>query len=86
MAEKDRVKEVKNAQAFDYPPLQPGQSVYCQDGYAGKVVSLRSSPQRECQSLVVQTGRFFRRRYIVPSEWIDRIESDRVYLSAKKMI
>ena len=84
MAEKDRVREVKNAQAFDSQPLQPDQKVYCQDGYAGEVVSLRHNSEKKRQSFVVQTGSFFRHRYIVPYEWIDRIESDRVYLSAKK--
>ena len=84
MAEKDRVEEVKNAQAFDHSFLQPGQKVYCQDGYAGKVVALRLNSERKYQSFVVQTGLLFRNRYIVPWEWLDRIESDRVYLSAKK--
>src|SRR5687768_15938292 len=84
MAEKDRVEEVKNAQAFDHSFLQPGQKVYCQDGYAGKVVALRLNSERKYPSFVVQTGLLFRNRYIVPGEWLDRIESDRVYLSAKK--
>lgn len=58
--------------------------MYRQDGYAGKVISLRLNSEGRYQSLVVQTGLFFRRSYIVPSEWIDRIESERVYLSVKK--
>jgi osmotically-inducible protein OsmY len=84
MVEKDRVKIGENTQAFDSPPLQQDQKVYCQDGYAGKVISLRLNSEKKYQSFVVQTGLFFQHRYIVPSEWIDRIESDRVYLSAKK--
>ena len=84
MVEKDSVKIGENAQAFNSPRLQPDQKVYCQDGYVGKIVALRHISQSEDQSLVMQTGLLFRRRYIVPSRWIDRIDSDRVYLSAKK--
>ncbi len=84
MVEKDRAKVGENAEAFDFSPLQPDQRVYCQDGYAGKVISLRPNSEKSPQSFVVQIGLFFRHRYIVPSEWIERIESDRVYLSAKK--
>jgi osmotically-inducible protein OsmY len=84
MAEKIRVEEVKRVQTFVYPPLEPGQKVYCGDGYAGKVVALRPSPEKKHQSFVVETGMLFRHRYIVPCEWLDRIEADRVYLSAKK--
>lgn len=84
MAEKIRIEEGKRIQTFVYPPLEPGQKVYCQDGYVGKVVALRPNPERKYQSFVVQTGLFLRHRYIVPCEWLDRIESDSVYLSAKK--
>lgn len=84
MAEQDRADEVKNAQVFDSPPLQLSQKVICQDGYVGKVVALRLNSERKYQSFVVETGFVFRHRYIVPSAWVDRIESDRVYLSAKK--
>jgi hypothetical protein len=84
MAEKIRVEEGKSAQTFVYPPVAPGQKVYCRDGYAGKVVSLRPSPEKKHQCFVVQTGFLFRHRYIVPCEWLDRIEAGRVYLSAKK--
>lgn len=84
MAEKDKVKGLNNEQVFDSSLLQPGQRVYCQDGYAGEVAALRLNSASKYQSLVVRTGLFFRHRYIVPSKWIERIESDRVYLSAKK--
>lgn len=84
MAEKIKVEEVKRVQTFVYPALEPGQKVYCRDGYAGKVVALRPSPEKKHQSFVVETGLLFRHRYIVPCEWLDRRESDRVYLSAKK--
>jgi osmotically-inducible protein OsmY len=86
MAQKIRVEEIKSAQTFVYPPLlQPGQKVYCRDGYAGKVVALRLSPQGQYQSFVVETGRLFRHRYIVPFGWLNWIGAKRVYLSAKKV-
>jgi osmotically-inducible protein OsmY len=84
MAEKNREEEVKNDPTFVYPPLQPGQKVYCQDGYVGKVVSLRPSPKSQYQSFVVETGRLFRHRYIVPWGWLNWIGAKKVYLSAKK--
>jgi hypothetical protein len=84
MAEKVSRKDLNNQQAFDTTLLQPGQTVYCQDGYAGEVAALRLHSEMKYRSLVVQTGLFFRHRYIVPSEWIEKIESDGVYLSANK--
>lgn len=84
MAEKIRVEEVRSDPTFVCPPLQPGQKVYCQDGYVGKVISLRTSPQSQYQSFVVETGRLFRHRYIVPCGWLNWIGAKRVYLSAKK--
>jgi osmotically-inducible protein OsmY len=84
MAERIRVEEGRNVQTFVYPPLQPGQKVYDQDGYAGKVVALRPSLENKYQSFVVQTGLFFRHRYVVPCELLDRIENDSAYLSAKR--
>jgi osmotically-inducible protein OsmY len=38
----------------------------------------------DIQTFIVQIGRFFRRRVIVPYEWVDRIEEESVYLSANK--
>jgi hypothetical protein len=84
MAEKVSSKELNNQQAFDATLLQLGQKVYCQDGYAGEVAALRLHSEKKYRSLVVQTGLFFRHRYIVPSEWVEKIETDRVYLSAEK--
>lgn len=78
------MRSAQSHQTFEFPPVQPGQKVYCRDGYAGKVSAIRISHQPEHQTFVVQTGRFFRRRFIVPYEWLDRIESQRVYLSVKK--
>jgi osmotically-inducible protein OsmY len=61
-----------------------GQKVYCEDGYVGKVIALRLNPEGDLRTFVVQVGRFFRRRFVVPYEWVDRIEAESVYLSAKK--
>jgi osmotically-inducible protein OsmY len=71
-------------QTFVALPLQTGQKVYCEDGYAGKVIALRLSPEGDLQAFVVQMGRFFRRRYVVPYEWVSRIEEENVYISANK--
>lgn len=65
-------------------PLQSGQTVYCQDGYVGKVVSLRIDHLAKIINFTVQSGHFFFRRRIVPFLWVDRIEMGSVYLSAKK--
>ncbi|HJS17384.1 MAG TPA: BON domain-containing protein [Anaerolineales bacterium] len=74
----------QSAQTFVYPPVKPGQKVYGRDGYAGKVVALRLSPQRQYQSFVVETGRLFRHRYIVPFGWLTWIGDKRVFLSTNK--
>lgn len=65
-------------------PLQSGQTVYCQDGYVGKVVSLRIDHLAKIINFTVQSGHFFFRRRIVPFHWVDRVDMGGVYLSAKK--
>ena len=74
----------QSAQTFVYPPVKPGQQVYGRDGYAGKVVALRLSPQSQYQSFVVEIGRLFRHRYIVPFGWLTWIGDKRVFLSTNK--
>ena len=83
VSEDEKISD-QNLHTFFALPLQPGQKVYCRDGYAGKIIALRIDPQGNVQDLVVQLGRFFLRRLIVPFEWVDRIEAESVYLSAKK--
>ncbi len=80
----DKKISYQNLHTFIALPLQPGQKMYCRDGYAGKIIALRNDPQGNVQNFVVQLGCFFRRRSIVPFEWVDRIEAESVYLSTKK--
>lgn len=63
-------------------PLHLGQKVYYQNGYAGKIVSLRIDHQSEIINFVVQSDHLLSRRRVVPFQWVDRIEAGRLYLSA----
>jgi osmotically-inducible protein OsmY len=83
VSEDEKISD-QNLHTFFALPLQAGQKVYCPDGYAGKIIALRIDPQGHIKNLVVQLGRFFRRRLVVPFEWVDRIEAESVYLSVEK--
>lgn len=81
---KDDETSAKNIGAVFALPLLSGQKVYCQDGYVGKIISLRIDHQATVKNFAVQTGRFIPRKWIVPFEWVDRVEGESVFLSAKK--
>jgi osmotically-inducible protein OsmY len=71
-------------QAFFALSLQPGHRVYCRDGYVGKVTALNLNPPDNIHSFVVEIGRIFRRKMIVPYQCVVRIEPENVYILGGK--
>lgn len=66
------------------PPIAIGQRVFCSDGYAGSIISLLSDPEGWVDAIVVQIRSLWRRKVIVPFEWIEKITEGKIHLSIGK--
>lgn len=61
-------------------PIAIGQRVFSSDGYAGSVISLLSDSEGWVDAIVVQIRGLWRRKVIVPFNWIEKINEEKVYL------
>jgi osmotically-inducible protein OsmY len=62
-------------------PVAIGQQVFCSDGHTGSIISLLSDSEGGVDSVVVQIRGLWRRKVIVPFDWIEKIKEEKVYLS-----
>jgi osmotically-inducible protein OsmY len=65
-------------------PVAIGQQVFCSDGHAGSIISLLSDSEGWVDAIVVQIRGLWRRKVIVPFDWIEKIAEEKVYLSIGK--
>jgi hypothetical protein len=65
-------------------PIAIGQRVFSSDGYAGSVISLLSDSEGWVDAIVVQIRSLWRRKVIVPFNWIEKIAEKNIYLSIGK--
>lgn len=65
-------------------PVAVGQKVFCSDEYAGSIISLLSDSEGWVDAIVVQIQGLWRHKVIVPSDWIENITEEKVYLSIGK--
>ena len=66
------------------PPIAIGQRVFSSDGYTGGIFSLLSDSEGRVDAIVVQIRGLWRRKVIVPFDWIEKITKDKAHLSIGK--
>jgi hypothetical protein len=66
-------------------PLRAGQKVVARDGEVGQLDLVLIDPRTDrAAAFVIRKGVFFVRDVIVPVEWIESVEQDRITLAASK--
>lgn len=65
-------------------PIAVGQQVFSRDGHPGTVTRLLPSKDRWIGAFAIQTRGWWRRKVVIPIDYIDRIEGENVYLSVSK--
>lgn len=65
-------------------PVAIGQQVFCSDGHTGSIISLLSDTEGWVDAIVVQIRGLWRPKVIVPFDWIEKINEEKVYLSIGK--
>jgi uncharacterized protein YrrD len=66
-------------------PLRAGQRVLARDGQVGQLDEVLVDPRTDRASgFVVRKGRFLGRDVIVPADWIETVDQDRIVLKASK--
>lgn len=61
-------------------PVAIGQQVFCSDGHTGSIISLLSDTEGWVDAIVVQIRGLWRPKVIVPFDWIEKIDGEKVYL------
>jgi osmotically-inducible protein OsmY len=65
-------------------PIALGQQVFCSDGHPGRVTHLLPGIDGQIGALVIQTRGWWRRKVVIPTDYIDHIDEEIVYLSISK--
>jgi hypothetical protein len=65
-------------------PLAVGQQVFANDGYPGKITHLLATKDGWVGAFAVRTRGWSRRKVIVPIDYIENIDGEKVYLSIDK--
>lgn len=65
-------------------PISVGQHVLSSDGHPGWITHLLPSRDGWIGAFVIQTRGWWRRKVVIPIDYIDRIDRDNVYLSVTK--
>ena len=66
-------------------PLRAGQRVLARDGEVGQLDIVMTDPRTgRVSGFVVRKGRFLGRDVIVPADWVETVERDRIRLRASK--
>jgi osmotically-inducible protein OsmY len=65
-------------------PIAVGQQVFCSDGHPGWIAHLLPSINGWIGAFVIQTRGWWRRKVVIPIDYIDHIDDEIVYLSISK--
>src|SRR5574339_142546 len=65
-------------------PIAVGQQVFCSDGHPGWITHLLPSRGGWIGAFVIQTRGWWRRKVVIPIDYIDHIDGENVYLSLTK--
>jgi osmotically-inducible protein OsmY len=65
-------------------PIAVGQQVFSSDGHPGWITHLLPSRDGWIGAFVIQTRGWWRRKVVIPIDYINRIDGDKVYLSITK--
>jgi osmotically-inducible protein OsmY len=64
--------------------IRAGQHVFCKDGYLGRVELLFLNPSGKIKGFVLRTGDWIHHDFIVPVDWVQKVDQENVHLSVKK--
>src|SRR5918995_2544912 len=66
-------------------PIAVGQQVVLSDGHPGWITHLLPDRDGWIETFVIQTRGWWRRRVVIPMEYIDHIDGETVYLALAKI-
>ena len=66
-------------------PIAVGQQVYCNEGHLGKITDLLPNTEGRVGAFVIQTRRWWRRKIVVPIDYIDFLDEENIYLSVNRI-
>lgn len=71
--------------AISVLPIAVGQQVFCSDGHPGWITHLLPNKDGWIGAFVIQTRGWWRRKVVIPIDYIDFVDEENVYLSVNRI-